>query len=355
MPKILFIAYKYDYGKPELGFSPEYYIFYDTFKKMNNKENEVIYFAIDEITARIGYNRMNQKLLETVEEEKPDICFFVLLKGFLEKEVVREITEKNEITTLNWFTDDHWAFDNFSKHWVPFFNWVVTTDLNSFLRYKKIGYKNIIKSQWGFNNFLYKPLNLSKIYDVSFVGQPYGNRKQIIKKLEKAGIKVECFGKGWPIGKVSLEEMIKIFSQSKINLNFAKSSGKITPKYIARVFLKKRIDKSIQIDNPKNWINNIKSLLARKKKQFKDRNFGIPACSSFLLTDYMKDLEEYYEIGKEIVCFKNIEDLIYKIKYYLKNDKERENIARAGYERTIRDHSYEKRFNEIFKSISIKK
>ena len=52
MPKILFIAYKYDYGKPELGFSPEYYIFYDTFKKMNNKENEVIYFAIDEITAR---------------------------------------------------------------------------------------------------------------------------------------------------------------------------------------------------------------------------------------------------------------------------------------------------------------
>lgn len=353
MPKILFIAYKYDYGKQELGFSPEYYNFYDTLKKMNNKENEVIYFPINEMTRKFGYNKMNQKLLETVEEEKPNICFFVLLNGFLEKEVVRKITEKDKITTLNWFTDDHWAFDNFSRHWAPFFNWVVTTDLNSFPRYKKIGYKNIIRSQWGFNHLLYKPLNLPKIYDVSFVGQPYGNRKQIIKKLEKAGIKVACFGNGWPRGKISLEEMIKIFSQTKINLNFANSSVMINPKYIIKIFFKKRIDKSIKVDNPKNWIGNMKSLLARGKKQIKDRNFGVPACSSFLLTDYMEDLKEYYEIGKEVVCFKNIEDLIYKIKYYLKHNKKRESIARAGYERTIRDHSYEKRLNEIFKSINM--
>jgi len=355
MPKILFIAYKYSYGKPELGLSFEYYNFYDTLVKMNNGENEVIYFPIDEITGRIGYNKMNQKLLETVEEEKPDICFFVLLKGFLEKEIVRKITEKDEITTLNWFTDDHWAFDNFSRHWAPFFNWAVTTDLNSFSRYKKIGYKNIIKSQWGFNHFLCKPLNLPKIYDVSFVGQPHGNRKQIIKKLGKAGIKVECFGNGWPRGKVFLEDATKIFSQTKINLNFANSSVKIDPKHIAGLFFEKRIDKLIKADNPKNWIDNIKSLLAGRKKQIKDRNFAVPACGSFLLTDYMEDLEEYYEIGKEIICYKDIEDLVAKIKYYLERDKEREAIAGAGYERAIRDHSYEKRFNEIFKSIGIKK
>jgi len=353
MAKILFVAYKYDYGKPELGLSAGYYIFYDTLKRMNNRKNKVVYFPIDEMVRKFGYTRMNQKLLEIAEREKPDICFFVLLQGFLEKETVKRITDNPEITTINWFTDDHWAFDRFSKHWAPFFNWVITTDLNSFSRYKNMGYGNVIRSQWAFNHFLYSCPNLPKVYDVSFVGMRHGNRGEIIKKLNQNGIKVECFGNGWPKGKVSLKEMNRIFSQTKINLNFSNSSVKISPRHISKVFLKRRVDKLIKIDNPKNWINNVKSLLAKNKKQIKERNFAVPASGSFLLTDYIEDLKEYYKIGKEIVCFKDIKDLVYKINYYLKHDEERESIARNGYERTIRDHTYENRFNEIFKEINI--
>ena len=43
--------------------------------------------------------------------------------------------------------------------------------------------------------------------------------------------------------------------------------------------------------------------------------------------------------------------MIDKIKYYLEHNEERESIAQAGYERTIREHTYEKRFNNIFKRI----
>ena len=45
--------------------------------------------------------------------------------------------------------------------------------------------------------------------------------------------------------------------------------------------------------------------------------------------------------------------MIDKIKYYLEHNEEREAIARAGYERTLREHTYEKRFNEIFKTIGL--
>ena len=42
-----------------------------------------------------------------------------------------------------------------------------------------------------------------------------------------------------------------------------------------------------------------------------------------------------------------------KGKYYLKNDEEREMIAKAGYERTLKEHTYLQRFEEIFKKIGL--
>mgnify|MGYP001617003201 FL=1 len=41
--------------------------------------------------------------------------------------------------------------------------------------------------------------------------------------------------------------------------------------------------------------------------------------------------------------------MIEKIKYYLAREDKRKKIANAGYERTSKDHTYEKRFREIFK------
>ena len=45
--------------------------------------------------------------------------------------------------------------------------------------------------------------------------------------------------------------------------------------------------------------------------------------------------------------------MIDKIKYYSKRNEEREAIAQAGYERTLREHTYEKRFNDIFKTMGL--
>ena len=61
------------------------------------------------------------------------------------------------------------------------------------------------------------------------------------------------------------------------------------------------------------------------------------------------DLRDYYKLGEEIVVYEDNEDLLRKVKYYLAHPKEREEIARRGYERTIREHSAGKRFEYIFK------
>jgi spore maturation protein CgeB len=345
---------KYDYGKRELGYGFEHYNFYDSLVKMEGERYKVIYFPFDEIMEEVGKDKMNEKLLEIVQQEKPNLCFFFLFENEIKKETIKTITNNSGSITFNWFTDDHWRFDNFSKYYAPYFHWISTTDSKAMKKYYKIGYKNVIKTQWACNHFLYKPLDLPKIYDVSFVGQPHGNRRKIIEKIEKAGINVKYWGRGWLAGRVSQEEMIKIFSQSKINLNLTKSSGTLSFKSLAGIFLNRK-QGLIRINSPRYWLDNFRSLKGSVREQIKGRNFEIPGCKGFLITGDADNLHDYYKDGKEIVIYKNTKDLIEKIKYYLEHEYECEVIARAGYERTLRDHTYEKRFNEIFDFIGLKK
>lgn len=353
--KIFYAAFKYEYGNVERGFSFEHYNFYDTLIKMNGGRNSVIYFPVDQMLKELGQSQMNKLLLETVLKEKPDLCFFFLVGEEIKKEIIKEITQNHKILTLNWFADDHWKFDNFSKYWAPCFSWVVTTDPLAVKKYRKIGYKNAIHSQWACNHFLCKPLNLPKIYDVTFLGQPHGNRKKIIKKIKKARINIECWGWGWSKGCISENKMVEIFSESKINLGLTNGSFEGPIKSLFRIFFKKDINKKIRFSNPLSWLGNLKMILNKRKNQLKGRNYDIPGCGSFLLTQDADDLKNRYQDGKEIVIFKNKKDLIEKIKYYLKNEQERENIAKAGYERTMKDHTYEKRFNEIFSIMGLNK
>jgi spore maturation protein CgeB len=83
-------------------------------------------------------------------------------------------------------------------------------------------------------------------------------------------------------------------------------------------------------------------------EQIKGRNFEIPGCGGFLLTGGADNLEEYYQDGREVVIFHDDDELIDKIRYYLAHDEERSAIAQAGYERTLREHTYVHRFREIF-------
>jgi hypothetical protein len=138
-------------------------------------------------------------------------------------------------------------------------------------------------------------------YNVSFVGAKKFERELYINELEEKGTSVNSFGKGWENGFVNFDEMLDIFRNSKINLNFTQTQG-----------------------NKIGW---------------KGRIFEVCLAGGFLLTEYMPGLEKYFKIGKEIVCFGNKEDLCRKIDYYLSHDKERRAIARAGWKKAINNYT----------------
>lgn len=343
---------KYDYGDPIRGICHEYVNIYETLKRMPWIKTEL--FAYDEVLRSEGRIRMNQKLLKTVQEYRPDICFFVLFTDEIEKTTLRFIAERTVSKTVNWFTDDHWRFDLYSKYWAPLFHWVVTTDARSLDKYHNIGYNNAILSQWGFNQYVSIPESGDYRHEVSFIGQVHSSRQLLINRLSAQGIHVECWGKGWNNGRIENDTMREKFVQSKINLNFTASSNAVNVKRLAKILFQRRCDDTYHLRSPLQSFNEIRSLLFERRQQIKGRNFEIPGCGGFLLTEYAEDIERYFIPDKEVVIYHSIEELVEKIEYYLHHDEEREMIRKAGQQRTLKEHTYEQRFKNIFVEMGLR-
>jgi spore maturation protein CgeB len=366
--KIAYVALKHDYGLPERGLSFEHYNFFETLVRMGH---DIVYFDFMTIMRDVGREAMNKRLFDVVKSERPDLMFAFLFTDELDPTVVRRISRRTGTVTLNWFADDHWRFETFSRRWAPNFNWVVTTASDAVPKYEAAGYRNAIKSQWACNHFLYRKLDAPPRYDVTFVGQPHGTRRETIDALRDAGLDVRVWGHGWESGRLSQEEMIRVFNESRINLNLSNAyraperpptlresisqrAQRSTSGRLAKRALKPFVQPLIRSAAvPVRSAEDGSSAAASVPDQIKGRNFEIPGCGGFLITGRADDLERYYDPGEEIACFDSTEGLIAKVFYYLEHDHERERVARRGYERTLGEHTYVHRFQDIFRRIGI--
>lgn len=71
---------------------------------------------------------------------------------------------------------------------------------------------------------------------------------------------------------------------------------------------------------------------------------GVGTC---LVTDWKENVDELFEPEKEIVTYKTVEECVEKVQWLLNNQKECREIAKAGQERCLRDHSFEKRAEQL--------
>ena len=76
------------------------------------------------------------------------------------------------------------------------------------------------------------------------------------------------------------------------------------------------------------------------------RMFEVLGAGSFLLTRYADNLEKEFP-GSLFITFTDEKDCLDKINYYLKNEKEREEIAAAGQKYLLENFSYDKLMKEL--------
>lgn len=82
------------------------------------------------------------------------------------------------------------------------------------------------------------------------------------------------------------------------------------------------------------------------------RIFDVMASGGFMLSNYQQEIEELFEIGKEIVIYHDEKELLELVDYYLRHDEEREQIAKNGQLKVINTYTYENAFNRIMRTVS---
>jgi spore maturation protein CgeB len=317
--RIAYIAPRWDYGDRTRGLSFEETNFRSALEGMGHN---VMPFDFIERTSVVGAEQMNVELTRFIGESEPDIAVFVLFKDEIAIETIQRITASG-ICTYNWFADDHWRFENFSRHYAPAFSLISTTDRDAVAKYRSLGVQHVVLTQWACNRYLYDRRDVPLRYDVTFVGQRYGDRPKVFNALRRSGLDVRCWGYGWDDGRLTLDEMVDVFNASRININLGAA-------WAGRLWRRRRT-----------------------VSQIKARPFEVAGSGGFVLADRAPHIEEYFDPECEISLFRDDGDLIARAHEWLEREDERAAVARRGYERVRAEHTYDHRFVEIFKEAEL--
>lgn len=328
--KILLPCMLHSYGDPKREYSYEYFNFYQSLKQMGHEVELFDYMG--EMQA-LGKEGMNQKLLARVQEWRPTVTLFSLYTDQFEPSVVEKLREHTK--TLCFFHDDTWRVE-YSRYWARQFDFFTTPDIYGEMKYREIGLPNAIHFPFGCNEQIFRKMDVQKKYDVSFVGGWHPYREWLIKLLEKNGVNVEVVGHRWPNGEIDQDGMVRLFNESRINLNLSNSAS---------------WDARYLISSPRAFINRLRS--RKNIEQMKARIFEVNGCGAFQLSYYVEGLAACYEIDQEVGVYADADDLVEKVKFYLAHDALRESIAAAAYKRTLEEHTFARRFQAVFQRMGL--
>ena len=185
----------------------------------------------------------------------------------------------------------------------------------------------------------YRPQE-AKHYDISFVGRPLTEKRQKILaaliRTFKDKLNIFCYEKHFL---QSLDDMRDKQFLNEKELDIYKSAYRgflKTEQELANVYFNTTVNINITLQG---------------KSGMNYRVFEVLASRGFLLTDAMEDVERNFIVSKELEVYKNIDDLLDKTSFYLKNPQIAQKIAIIGFADVTKSHSYTARARKILDNL----
>jgi len=273
--------------------------------------------------------RMNRLLSALVKEVKPDLTF--VAKGeLLFPETAKRIREVTGAPLINWFPDARpMAFDNVA-HALSCYDYFFTKNPYWNKKLREIGYQNIHFLAHSYDPEIQKRMPLTEQErqtfgsEVSFIGAMYPYRLKALERVQ--GMDFKIWGPGWE--KLPCDHPLHGSCQR---------SGIIRGIDHSRVINASLINLNLHHYDDIDGLNQ--------------RFFDIAGCGGFQLVDDRAEIGRYLTPGKEVVCYRDVEELCEKIRYYLERPDEREAIRENGFRRIRKGNTYDDRIKEIFSVI----
>lgn len=308
-------------------------LLYEKMNTLTNSSDQEVILNLFKKTI-MEYNR---KLLLEVSTKQPDVL--LVLKGnILLPETLKKIRNNSDAVLVLWCYDSALRFSNVLKggKYYHIFYTFEPTDIEVLKAYN-IHALLLLPMAYDPNSY-FKLEDATITRDLSFIGMlnVYPERKKILEMIisRYRRMRLEIWGTAWTWYNPFLQYEYKIKRRA---LGKRIHNYNIPPQQVNKIYNSTKICLNMHHVQSKEGVN--------------PRIFEILGAGGFQLTDYKKTLENFFEIGREIECYKTEKDLLDKIEYYLQNEDERKKIAQRGNNIVKKKHTYKHRAKTILDDI----
>jgi len=347
-----------------------------------------------------GRGETIDRLFEASETFKPDLVFTVNHLGFDVKGLLTGLLADLKLPSASWFVDSPTLILGPSKENVSDYVSIFLWDADYIEEVRTLGFSRVHYLPLGTDETMFQPLNgrpspLAHLAcSASFVGhsmlEPVKERAarlslpfQILKYIDQAALEYIRTQERSPkaimarMGLLALPEISRldptaitemeglvIWRATQIHRwRFIRALAPLRPTVIGDQGWAKVLEaKHFQVRPglhyydelpwfyPVSQINfNVTSL--QMKNGLNQRVFDVPACGAFLLTDYRKQLENHFDLGREVVCYQDPAEALELGRYFLQHDRERRQIAQRGHRRVLAEHTYRHRLQRLLRQM----
>jgi spore maturation protein CgeB len=272
---------------------------------------------------------------ELAAQHRPDLV--LAINGVVLPGDQVDAIQNQGIKTAIWFTDDPYYTD-WTVNFAPHYEYVFTLEISCVPLYREIGCKHVHYLPFAVNPDVFYPKAVDAQYrkDISFIGTAYWNRVKYVNRLAGYLSTKNLLISGWWWDRLQQYQLLKDQIRLDDWLSAEETGGYYNGSRVVINLHRLSSDDSLNHNSRK-----IPAL------SINPRTFEINACNTLQLIDYRQELAKHYVPDREIVTYSSPEELQAKITYYLQHEEERREIAFRGFERTLQDHTYRKRLNEM--------
>lgn len=263
--------------------------------------------------------QINSNFLKAVRKDKADFILVLQGKHLLSQTV--QLTKEYCRYIANWHIDDFLnpCVNNskFLRSSLKYYDCIYSARKHLSCDYYRYGARRVEWLNWFYYPEKQYPLELAENDtlkwggDIAFIGTWSKYREKMINNLR--GFNIKIWGAHWN----------KAERDFKRNFNV--------------------VYKEAWFEEMSKVVNSTKIIIDVLTKENRDainlKNFQIPACGGFLITERTEQLLELFEEDKDIVCYSTVEELRAKCEYYLEHENERKKIAQNAYAKVVKGNN----------------